>query len=330
MRLVARLPTHPIVSALMITAAVVTTYALVEWLGGSPAGERGFAGLTYNQIGFSIAALAGGYALAAGYLINAENAATLEELGPLLRAAKPARILEDVSLSASRGWGLGGALAGLAFSYSVDKAVFELLTLRAFSTDALSSVILLPLVFWISLRAAYFTVAGMRAVSRAVERNLSVDPLESDRLAPLGRMAMRAGLLWVGAAAVASLSVWLTMGSVAEFFPIAFLLAVAVGSFVIPVRRVHFALRTAKDSELRWVRTEILRDRDAVRAGDRDVSRAAQRLPGLLAYEARVASAREWPFDASTLVRFALYLSIPLFSWLGGALVERLVDQLLD
>jgi hypothetical protein len=98
MRLVARLPTHPIVSALMITAAVVTTYALVEWLGGSPAGERGFAGLTYNQIGFSIAALAGGYALAAGYLINAENAATLEELGPLLRAAKPARILEDVSL----------------------------------------------------------------------------------------------------------------------------------------------------------------------------------------------------------------------------------------
>jgi hypothetical protein len=120
------------------------------------------------------------------------------------------------------------------------------------------------------------------------------------------------------------------MGSVAEFFPIAFLLAVAVGSFVIPVRRVHFALRTAKELELRWVRTEILRDRDVVRAGDRDGSRAAQRLPGLLAYEARVASAREWPFDASTLVRFALYLSIPLFSWLGGALVERLVDQLLD
>jgi hypothetical protein len=103
MRLVARLPTHPIVSALMITAAVVTTYALVEWLGGSPAGERGFAGLTYNQIGFSIAALAGGYALAAGYLINAENAATLEELGPLLRAAKPARILAFPCLRAAAG-----------------------------------------------------------------------------------------------------------------------------------------------------------------------------------------------------------------------------------
>jgi predicted MFS family arabinose efflux permease len=39
---------------------------------------------------------------------------------------------------------------------------------------------------------------------------------------------------------------------------------------------------------------------------------------------------REWPVDASTLTRFALYLAIPVGSWLGGALVERLVNALLD
>jgi len=48
------------------------------------------------------------------------------------------------------------------------------------------------------------------------------------------------------------------------------------------------------------------------------------------AFEARIEAAREWPFDASTFMRFALYLMIPLGSWLGGAFVERLVDAALQ
>jgi hypothetical protein len=36
------------------------------------------------------------------------------------------------------------------------------------------------------------------------------------------------------------------------------------------------------------------------------------------------------PFDTPTLVRFALFLLIPLGSWLGGAVVERVVDLVLD
>jgi hypothetical protein len=57
---------------------------------------------------------------------------------------------------------------------------------------------------------------------------------------------------------------------------------------------------------------------------------AARRLPGLLAFEARIEAAREWPFDAATLRRFGIVLLLPLVSWLGGALVERGVDTLLD
>ena len=49
----------------------------------------------------------------------------------------------------------------------------------------------------------------------------------------------------------------------------------------------------------------------------------------LVAYEERTERVREWPFDAPTLFRFALYLLIPLGSWLGGAVMERLVDRLL-
>ena len=52
-------------------------------------------------------------------------------------------------------------------------------------------------------------------------------------------------------------------------------------------------------------------------------------LPALLAWEARIESVREWPFDTPALVRFALFLLIPLGSWLGGAMVERVVDLVL-
>jgi len=38
---------------------------------------------------------------------------------------------------------------------------------------------------------------------------------------------------------------------------------------------------------------------------------------------------REWPFDAPTLTRFFLYVAIPLGSWIGGALIERLLGTVL-
>ena len=57
---------------------------------------------------------------------------------------------------------------------------------------------------------------------------------------------------------------------------------------------------------------------------------AGAKLPGLLAYKNEIESVREWPFDAPTLTRFFLYVAIPLGSWVGGALVERLLGAALD
>ena len=50
----------------------------------------------------------------------------------------------------------------------------------------------------------------------------------------------------------------------------------------------------------------------------------------VVAYKQTVEAVREWPFDTSTLLRFAIYLLIPLASWSGGAVVERLIDSLLE
>ena len=61
-----------------------------------------------------------------------------------------------------------------------------------------------------------------------------------------------------------------------------------------------------------------------------DHSAPPGRKADLLARWAFVEGLSDWPLDVPTLGRFALYLLIPLGSWLGGALVERVVNQVMD
>ena len=85
---------------------------------------------------------------------------------------------------------------------------------------------------------------------------------------------------------------------------------------------MHERLHAAKLEELTRVRAEIECARAAL-VDTRNKGAEIARMPALLAWEARVERVSVWPFDAPTLVRFALFLLIPLGSWLGGALVER-------
>ena len=41
-------------------------------------------------------------------------------------------------------------------------------------------------------------------------------------------------------------------------------------------------------------------------------------------------SRSSWPFGGSIRLRLLLFVAIPLGSWLGGALVERLLEHVLD
>jgi hypothetical protein len=108
-------------------------------------------------------------------------------------------------------------------------------------------------------------------------------------------------------------------------------LALGVASLLLPSRGIHQRLREGKRVELARVRQAIERSsRELFEPEDPAASDRQPPLPALLAWEARIESVREWPFDTPTLVRFALFLLIPLGSWLGGAVVERVVDLALD
>lgn len=49
-----------------------------------------------------------------------------------------------------------------------------------------------------------------------------------------------------------------------------------------------------------------------------------------VAYYQLIESAREWPIDAANVLRFIGYLLLGLGSWLGGAVVERILDTALQ
>jgi hypothetical protein len=109
-------------------------------------------------------------------------------------------------------------------------------------------------------------------------------------------------------------------------------LAVVLGAIVVifTARGLHRAIVKAKVVDLEGVRTEIAREREAALGVDEARKTVAgQRLPGLLAYEARVERVREWPFDLPVL-RFGLYVLILLGSWVAAALVERGLGFALD
>jgi hypothetical protein len=178
-----------------------------------------------------------------------------------------------------------------------------------------------------SLFAALGWLAYLGASSgrtfREVGRRARVRWAHRESLAPFARVGLRQAMLWLVGSSLASLLFFEASvpGVVAAVLFVT--VAIGVASLLAPSRGVHERLREAKRAELAWVRDEIERAGRALRAGE------GTRLPALLAWQAHVAAAPEWPFDPRTLLRFGLFLLIPLGSWLGGALAERAVDAFL-
>ena len=137
---------------------------------------------------------------------------------------------------------------------------------------------------------------------------------------------MRGSFSWVMGTTIGSLfflSSEIERGSLVPFF--IGIGGVAIMYLIAPLVGWHRVLLAEKERQLRDVRKVIDRCWTRLKsAEDDDVALA--KIGGLLALEARIQAAREWPIDFSTIGRLAFYLAIPLVSWIGGALMERAVD----
>ena len=102
--------------------------------------------------------------------------------------------------------------------------------------------------------------------------------------------------------------------------------ALVVLSLVLPLRGVRARATIVKRDELAWCDVELRRARHALRGVGDDGGRAGL-LADLVAYRTVVERASDWGFDVPALRRLALYLLLPLGSWVASSLVQHVLER---
>jgi len=217
--------------------------------------------------------------------------------------------------------GFSGMAAGLALNMAV--------TLLLHSEVARDRIWRIPrdlLLSWLVARLMFVALELGRRFSRLGDEHAQIDLLDPRPLAPFARFALRsAGSILVGASLCAPLFEEL------EALPVTIAIVVwigllAVGALLLPVRGVHRRIRSLKQAELSRVRGMISATRqNALAVGHPQALASAAALHGLAAYLTLVVGLSEWPFETATLVKFAAYLALPVGSWFGGAIMQRLI-----
>ncbi len=180
---------------------------------------------------------------------------------------------------------------------------------------------------WFGGRSIYFVYAGIW--DKPGPQRSDIDLLNLEDIYAFGRSGLRGTLVLYIILAIAYLLILPGLGSglwvVLPLF--ASQLGLGLLFLLAPAREVRSLIRDLKRKELVRLEPLLRQARDDALTGD--VSTQG-RLTDLLAYKTQVESTPEWPFDSPTLLRFGLYLFIPVASMVGGALVERVVDMVLD
>ena len=172
----------------------------------------------------------------------------------------------------------------------------------------------------------YVTVVESSRLSRLSDAIVSLDLLDLVPYQPLIRQGLTNALLVIGLVSVVSLlMVEARYGPMLVGAWISCVIFAWVG-LMAPLRGIRRKIRIAKTQELDWCRQTLKTARDELKSGADE----QQSIAEIIAYRTTIEDIRNWPFDNPTLVRFALYLLIPLGSWVGGAFVERGLDLFLS
>ncbi len=185
----------------------------------------------------------------------------------------------------------------------------------------------LPLVFAYFTRSALISAVHDRAMFDWLRQQVQVDLLDPAPLKPFATMALNRALRW--SLILTALALILLGTGVSTLLMAPLILAwlfVAVQAFLRPMRGVHLRLVAEKQAALSRLNRQIEQARGAMEAGD---AGEAARIQGLIAYRGLILEAKEWPYDVGTLARLLFYLAIPVGGWVGGALVEQIIDSLL-
>ena len=187
--------------------------------------------------------------------------------------------------------------------------------------------ILGPLFVWLTMTAAMSALVQNALIIRRLVPELASDIFEPNSYMPIGRMAVTSTSVALGGMALMSvmwlggpINWWTTLPALVIFAPLVVLLLLLP---VLPMHRKLLAQRRRAMDEaqqaLRVTRTSNSSD---------ETSMAHQ--AAALSMRREVAELPSWPFDLGTVARFLSYAVIVPLTWAGAALIEMLVNALLE
>ncbi len=256
----------------------------------------------------------------------------LERIGPMLQATRAER--QEILSRFTPTLGVTSAscsLAGMTIGVLVvgdGTGTPYLLSDQPWRHDVTAGLLFNTILFAILGDAAYRSILTSRLTKALIRRTPPVDLLDLSFFAPFAQQGLRLAVLWLGGSSIASLIYFDQDHDIRTAMVIGATVTLGIYSLLQPLRGAHAAIVAAKRDELARIREAIRVCRsELLDPAGGDSTQAAARTAGLLAYETRIEAVHDWPLDPSTVVRFLALVTLAIGSWLGGAIVELLLDQ---
>lgn len=221
--------------------------------------------------------------------------------------------------------GAVGSLATCLLFLNIPSNSLPLLTPWIWPAEFTFPFVGLVFLGWLNFRFMFLLVWAALAISRTARQVSHIDLFDTSGVKPYAQQGVRTSLLAVISLSISS-NLWLDPSSpaIASGTTVVLLIVATVLALLLPAWGIHLRIKVTKQSELKQIRKAIALRRDPDTRSVDD----AQQLRADLALERRLLEISEWPFDAGTYGRVILYIMLGLGSWVGAALVERLLESL--
>lgn len=324
-----------ILQAVSLSTFLFGAFAVFEWMNGHGQAFGSAIVVDARPTTMTILIVLSGFMLGASRYARDAFRREFDALEPSLvwSDAERSEILDE----SAKARGTGSTLAtmiGVAFGVLIirqDGGPPAILSTAPFNHHLVAGLVVNGILFGLMGRALYTSIVSNRLITSLSRVLPGVDLLDAGSYKPFAQHGLRSAFLWLGGSTIASLLFLDQRHDMVTALVIAATVSFGAFSLFWPLRGGRDAIVRAKRDELARVREQIRNLRhDMLDPTSNAATDASQRLPGLLAYESRIDSVREWPMDVPTIARFGLLVTIAVGSWLGGAVVERLLDVILE
>jgi len=268
------------------------------------------------------------YMPTAMWLLRRSRASDLRTLRPHLREGVSYHAVADAALGVPRSAPLVSLVAALTLGLVpvMDRGFWDFPRPPILHPLVIFFTLRMAVTGWIAGRAVASEARALAAFARIGARDVRVDLLDLRPFAVFARVGLRSALSWVVVSSLISLF-WLGPGApfVNAVIVVGLVAGVSVGFFAC-IEGPHRAISAAKREALAVVESRIARSGAALMEG-RVADANGESLSDLVAWHGFLEKIRDWPLDAPAVVRGALIAALGLGSWLGGALVGRVVDR---